>query len=242
MKEPYSIARPQRAIRLDAREITRAVTMRQTLQRLGVRVRNAKRADCPLCRGNSTATLAFTERLWRCHRCSEGGDVFSLVRAVHRCDFPEALRFLAELAGIGLQDYRRTDFQSTFYGRKRHMDRLEDGARKLSALEHSLLIRSRDLIHETERSTQKVSERLAALLLGEPERFPKEQERLWQSLQAAEWLLRTEIPAYTLLSFGTPEERARFVLSPEMRDQIIADVKWDGFVRTVGGKKAEVLS
>jgi hypothetical protein len=216
--------------------------MRQTLKVLGVRVRNAKRADCPLCRGNSIATLSFTERLWHCHRCGEGGDVFSLVRAVNRCDFPEALRFVAKLAGICVEDHRTVDFQRKLYARKMYRDRLEDGARKLSALEHSLLIRSRDLIHETERSTQKVGERLAALLRGEPEWFPGEQERRWQSLQAAAFLLRTEIPIYTLLSFGAPDERARFVLHPERRDQIVADVKWNGFVRTADGKKVEVLS
>jgi hypothetical protein len=82
----------------DAREIVRMIPIRQLLRVLGVRVRNSKRADCPLCEGNSTETLAFTERLWCCHRCNKSGDVFSLVRAVNRCDFPQALRFVAELA------------------------------------------------------------------------------------------------------------------------------------------------
>jgi hypothetical protein len=229
-------------MRLDAGEIARTVTMRQTLRVLGVRVRNAKRSDCPLCKGNSIGTIAFTEKLWHCHRCGEGGDVFSLVRAVNRCDFPGALNFVAELAGLRLPQGQTSDFHRQSAHKKRQRDRVEDGARKLGVLEHSLLLKSRDLIHEAERSAQRVNERLAALLRGEPERSPREQERLWQSLQAAELLLRVETPIYTLLSFGAPEERARFVLHPEMRDQIISDVRWNGFVRTADGKKVQVLS
>jgi hypothetical protein len=241
-QETHSCSGTQIAMRLDARVIARMATMRQTLKVLGVGVRNAKRADCPLCRGKSTATLAFTERLWHCHRCCEGGDVFSLVRAVNRCDFPDALRFVAKLAGICVEDHRTVDFQRKLYARKMYRDRLEDGARRWSALEHSLLLGSRDLIHKAERGRQKASARLAALRRGEPERFRGEEARLWQTLQAAELLLRIELPIYTLLSFGAPEERARFVLHPKMRDQIMADVRSAGFVRTVDGKRVEVVS
>jgi hypothetical protein len=46
---------------------------------------------------NLSGTAAFTERFWKCHRCNEGGDVFTLVRTVKRCDFPAALRLVAAL-------------------------------------------------------------------------------------------------------------------------------------------------
>jgi hypothetical protein len=226
----------------DAHDIARMVPMRQLLRALGVRVRNSKRADCPLCRGNSTGTLAFTDRLWRCHRCNEGGDVFSLVRAVNRCDFPEALRFMAGLAGIRLEDCRNADFHRELDARRRQRERLEDGANKLSAFEHALLRECRDRIHQAERTRLTVSERLAQLSRCEPERFRGEQEGLWLTLQAAAAVLNTDLPSYTLLSFGALDERARFVLHPELRDEIIVGVRWAGSVRTADGKQIEVLA
>jgi hypothetical protein len=226
----------------ESNEIARAVSIPSLLGNLGWRVRTRNRADCGLCRGKSNGTIAFTERLWHCHRCHEGGDVFSLVRSVNRCDFPEARRFVAELAGIRLEHSRCADLHRQLDARKRQRERLEDAADKLSALEHALLRESRRLIHEAERKHLKVSEKLAALSRGEPERFRGEQEDLWLTLQATEVLLRAELPAYSLLSFGTPDDRARFVLHPELRDEIIADVRWAGYVRTADGKQVEVLA
>jgi len=232
----------RRATQPFAADFARSITLRQIFCTLGVRVRNPKRADCPLCKGNSIGTFAFTERLWHCHRCNEGGDGISLVCAVNRCDFPAALRFLAELAGIRLEGRRTADFHRELAARKRQRERLEEGANKLFVLERVLLRESRAFIHDAERKRLKASERLAALTRGEPERFRGEQEGLWLILQAAEALLRAELPAYSLLSFGTPEDRSRFVLHPELRDEIIAGVRWAGYIRTANGKQVEVLA
>ena len=153
--------------------------MRQVRGALAVRVRNSKRADCPVCKGSSNATVAFTQRLWRCHRYNEGGDVFSLVCAVNRCGFREALRFVGDLAGIHLGGRRDAEFQRELDARKRQRERLEDGANKLYALEHALMRECRDRIHDAERTRLKVSARLAELSRGELERFRGEQENLW---------------------------------------------------------------
>jgi hypothetical protein len=93
----------RRATRPSPTDLARSINVRRVLCAFGVRIRNSKRADCPLCKGNSNGTVAFTERFWRCHRCIEGGDVFSLVRAINRCDFPEAHRVVAHLAGIRMR-------------------------------------------------------------------------------------------------------------------------------------------
>jgi DNA primase len=106
------------------------------------------RSDSP----QTAGTLAFTDRFWRCHRCNEGGDIFSLVRAVNRCDFPTALRFVAELAGIRLEDRWSADFRRKLAARKRQQERLEEGANKLAALEHALLRERRARIHELART------------------------------------------------------------------------------------------
>jgi hypothetical protein len=226
----------------DANDIAQMVSMRQVLQVLRVRARSSKRADCPLCRGRSYGTVAFTERLWRCHRCNEGGNVFSFVRAVNRCGFPDALKFVADLAGIRLEGRRNAELRRELDTRRRQRERLEDAARTLSALEQALLRECRGRIHEAERIQLKVSERLAALSRGEPERFPGEQEGLWLRMHAAAALLSTETPAYTLLSFGALDQRALFVLHPELRDEVISGVRWAGFVRTADGKQIEVLA
>jgi hypothetical protein len=229
-------------MRHDACDMARMVPMRELFRTTGVRLRNPRRADCPLCKGNSTGTLAFTDRFWHCHRCNEGGDIFSLVRAVNRCDFPSALRFVAELAGIRLEDRWSADFRRELAARKRQQERLEEGANKLAALEHALLRERRARIHDAERKRLKVSERLSALSRGEPQRFRGEQEALWLTLQAAAALLNAELPAYTLLAFGAFDERAQFVLHPELREEIIARVRWAGYVRTPDGKQIEVLA
>jgi DNA primase len=44
---------------------------------------------------------------WKCWPCDIGGDVFSFVMKRDGVDFPTALRSLAELAGIPVEEYRR---------------------------------------------------------------------------------------------------------------------------------------
>jgi hypothetical protein len=161
---------------------------------------------------------------------------------VNRCNFSEALMFVANLAGIRLEGRHNAKFQRHFGTTERQRSRLSDAASKLSALEHALLLEYRDRIHKAERTRIKAGERLAELSRGEPERFRGEREGLWLNLKAAAVLLTIDIPAYTILSFGTFEERAQFVLHTELRDEIIAAIRWAGYIRTGDGKKIEVLS
>lgn len=63
---------------------------------------------CPF--HTNTKTPAFVvfpdTQTWRCFgQCNEGGDVFSYVMKREGWDFPEALRRLAERAGVTLQEY-----------------------------------------------------------------------------------------------------------------------------------------
>jgi hypothetical protein len=135
----------------DARDIARMVPVRQMLRHLGWRTRHRKRADCGLCKGNSNGTVAFTERFWKCHRCGEGGDVFSLVRAVHRCEFPGALRYVAELAGVSLSDSGSAGARHEIQARQRQRERIDRAADKLAKLEAAIRIECRDRIHECDR-------------------------------------------------------------------------------------------
>jgi hypothetical protein len=211
----------------EAREIARAVTVPQILRALGARVRNRKRADCPLCKGSSKETLAFNESLWKCHRCNEGGDVFSLVRAVHRCTFPDALRYVAEFAGIRLENSRSADLRRDLAEHRRQRERIDCAAHKLAQFEHDLRIEFRNRIHECDR------------VLQTPGPWSEVQ---WQRAQAAS-VLRDEylLTAYTLLSFGSVAERCEFVLKPPVREGMVRDFRWRGYVTTDDGKQFPVL-
>lgn len=44
--------------------------------------------------------------LWHCFGCGDGGDVFSYVQRRENLDFPDAIRYLADRAGIELQEER----------------------------------------------------------------------------------------------------------------------------------------
>ena len=88
------------------REIKRRVSVREVLERAGVKLRPRHRADCPLpdCRGDRNATLHYKPRdeIWHCFRCDKGGDVFSLVEELQGCDFKRAQKYLAALARVEL--------------------------------------------------------------------------------------------------------------------------------------------
>lgn len=52
-------------------------------------------------------TINQERQTWKCWPCDIGGDVFSFVMQRDGVDFPTAVRSLAELAGISVEEYRR---------------------------------------------------------------------------------------------------------------------------------------
>jgi len=207
----------------DAGEIALMVTIPEVLRHLDWRSRCRKRADCGLCRGSSKGTVAYGDRVWHCHRCHAGGDVYSLVRAVHHCDFLTALRYIARLAGVRLDDSQQDNRRKQTAERKR----LENAAQRLSTLERATRVECRDLILACER------------VLATPGPWDDQQ---WRRARAA-FVLRDDYaqPAYTLLSFASPVERAGYVLHPETRAQMAAAVRRVGYVQTADGQRVEVL-
>ena len=77
----------------------------QAFAALGIRPGGNRRYPCPVnehgrdAREPATAVFGDGKR-WKCHKCAEGGDVFSLVEHVRGTDFRDALHFLASLAGV----------------------------------------------------------------------------------------------------------------------------------------------
>ncbi len=224
---------------MDAKEICRMVTIRDALKLAGARLRSSKRADCPLCKGTSKGTIAFTERLWHCHRCAAGGDVFSLVQAVNNCGFREALQFVANWAGVTITQ-ANDEINRRLASQGRQRERTRRTAMKLAVAERTLRFRCRSQIHWIERIRLRVSERLCELHGGAPERFVHEVDALWAILESASRQSRRLQTTYALLAFGFQRERARFVLQPADRENLIDHALDQGFIGTDDGRMVEV--
>ena len=52
---------------------------------------------------NPSMHVSPVKQIYKCFSCGAGGDVFSFVMNYHKLSFPEALRYLAERAGITLK-------------------------------------------------------------------------------------------------------------------------------------------
>lgn len=215
----------------DARDIARMVPIRQVLRHLGWTIRPRGRADCGLCRGSSKGTVAYREDVWHCHRCHEGGDVYSLVRAVQGCDFRVALRVVADLAGVRLDTGRdRDEWRRAMEAGRRKSERIKRVADRLAGLERALRLECRDRIHAAER-------KLAALL-----KATAWSERDWLIASALHDSLQHDLVEYTLLGFGAVAERAQYVLHPEQREQMAGSVRSAGGILTDDGCRMEVIA
>jgi DNA primase len=79
-----------------------------------------------LCPFHAEKTPSFTvspeKRVWYCHGCQEGGDVFTFVEKIERVQFSQALDMLAERAGVELEASARAGSRGSARRRRRSLE------------------------------------------------------------------------------------------------------------------------
>ena len=94
---------------------------------------------CPF-HGEKTPSFHIipSTQVWHCFGCGEGGDCFTYIMKRENLSFPEAIRYLADRAGIEISD----DASSHRTGTKRN--RLIEVCEETSRFYHMLLMRGKD--------------------------------------------------------------------------------------------------
>lgn len=94
------------------------------------------KALCPFHKEDTPSFMVSPEKqIWHCFGCSEGGDIFTFVQKIDGLDFPDALKLLADRAGVKL---KRLDAK---LGRQK--TKLSDINEAAANLYHQILLRSK---------------------------------------------------------------------------------------------------
>ena len=66
-----------------------------------------KKGCCPFHNEKTPSFMVNSERgSWHCFGCGKGGDIFTFIEEIEGMEFREALKYLAERAGVQLTSYR----------------------------------------------------------------------------------------------------------------------------------------
>jgi hypothetical protein len=195
--------------------------MTALLSHLGFKVNErTRRAPCILCGGDNPTEFSWREDgRWHCFRCSEGGDKLALIMKVTGTSFPDAVKVLAQSAG--LSGSGGVEWGGPSAQEKRRRARLEAAAEKYHVLERLTRLALAQEVRSLALLRDRASERLGELRRGARERVHGEVEFAWGALALAQRESLPALAAYTLAAFGCEEDRQRFVLNPPEREGLI---------------------
>jgi hypothetical protein len=199
------------------------------LQELGAKLRPRHRADCvvPGCTGSQKGTVSYHDTWWKCFRCDNGGDIFTLVEKVRDCDFLSALRYLAPLAKVPLPTRMSPATAEDEWHRKRQRFERDRQRRATQSTCERLEAEEREL-----RGTCLDWIRYSDQVLEAPGPWS---ETRWQLARTAfELLNEFLLPELMLLSFAAVSERNRYLTSDECRRALMVHE-----VRRRGGVTAQ---
>ena len=96
----------------DRLNVADVLSMYIQLKKAGVNFK----AACPFHSDSSPSLMVSTSKqIWRCFGCGEGGDIFTFVMKFENVDFSEALKILADRAGVELPKYTKTNAKAEQY-------------------------------------------------------------------------------------------------------------------------------
>ncbi|MFH0772183.1 MAG: DNA primase [Candidatus Omnitrophota bacterium] len=74
------------------------------------------KANCPFHKEKTPSFMVSpAKQIFHCFGCGAGGNVFSFVMKIEGVEFPEAVRILAEKAGVSLPHFSRAEFEQSSY-------------------------------------------------------------------------------------------------------------------------------
>ncbi len=74
------------------------------------------KASCPFHNEKSASLMVSPQKqIWHCFGCGEGGDIFGFVMKFENVDFPEALKILADRAGVELPKFSKESTEADKY-------------------------------------------------------------------------------------------------------------------------------
>src|SRR3989344_8893325 len=89
----------------DKVDIVELISSYLKVQKAGVNYK----ANCPFHNEKTPSfSISPSRQIWHCFGCSRGGDHFTFIQEMEGVDFPEALRILAKLAGVELEQFDRS--------------------------------------------------------------------------------------------------------------------------------------
>ena len=107
-------------------EIKRAYSMRDILDRYGLRPNRSGFLNCPFHQGDRTASLKIYKDSFYCFGCGASGDIFKFVMLMDHCDFKTAFLSLGgECERTGEKERRQRLRDLEIQRRKRVQERAE---------------------------------------------------------------------------------------------------------------------